>query len=1056
MYNPEDLEKQDERMHHYIEEGKYLEALECAFESLKIAQHLFSPFHGRTGVCLNNIAYLLQVAGNYEEADNYYHQALNIIEKWGGPENPHLCPTLDSLAIMYSNIGRLKDAEQLFLQSLTIKRKIYDSIHPEVARSLNELGDLYRKQGRFSDAENNYKEAIATWEALGPTVDVNLEIVSPMLNLGENFRSRGNYPGAEAYISNGLELLLQIMPHDHYRTAPFFSSLGNLYYGKGEYSKSLVCHNKALDICTRNYGESHALTLQGMNNVAVTLKTLGEFEKAEVIYTKFMAIWGQIYTLDHLNLAPVYTDLAIIYEHLGDFEKAEEYHQKALKIRLEFLGSDHINVAVSLENLGNFELLVGKFEEAKSFYEEARAILERSDAPVSTLLVYNYNAAANIFKRLGQYKNAEKFYKKAVATCESLINTDPETFALALGNLGSFYYDNHNYEKAGEYIQRALQIRIDNIADDHPDNVWPLLHNVALRVIRENYPGITSAFKQIMSLQDRYIDMFFSFAKQEQKVTFIDNLNTVYSACLSFIHKFMSRDKETLFFGLETVFQRKGIVVDAESRTVEAILPLLPEEARKIWISRSDKFSQLSQLLLGNAPEVTANTPNRKTGIAKLQDEITGLENELKTSCDIAARALSRPIVAAAAVAGAMPKNTALLEFVKIRDFDFENFQDSWGLIRYIVFVLKSDGKIKLIDLGRAFDIDQTITEAIHSIREAQEGPEIILKQLYKLLWAPLEKSLRGIDKVIISPDGMLNLAPFAALIDKSGAPLVERFIITHVTSGREIMTPAENTPPGNDILVLAADADFDYREVIQLRPDLTRTKGGTFWFKPLPGTLQEAAEIQPLIPGDPGQIKILLKDKATKNAILNVENPRILHLATHGFSLPNPVDRFLPAATGLPRGLHSLTQMGLALAGANQADIEAGNDSGLLTIIEIAGMELQGTHLVVLSSCNPGIGEFMSGEGIFAFRRAFVLAGAKNLVMNLWPVNEKYTLLHMKEFYKNLADMSPAEALRQTQLQIIEDLKKDESYAGPLPWAPFIIRGGQALTDTIWPNKKK
>jgi CHAT domain-containing protein len=141
------------------------------------------------------------------------------------------------------------------------------------------------------------------------------------------------------------------------------------------------------------------------------------------------------------------------------------------------------------------------------------------------------------------------------------------------------------------------------------------------------------------------------------------------------------------------------------------------------------------------------------------------------------------------------------------------------------------------------------------------------------------------------------------------------------------------------------------------------------------------------------------------------------------------------------------LVRSGLAFAGANRASENTEGDDGILTALEITGMDLYGTELVVLSACDTGVGEIKTGEGVFGLRRAFALAGAKNLMMSLWPVSDEVTANQMKAFYQNLQKLPPAEALRQAQLETIKELKTQ--YNGTAPpglWAPFILQGAQAL----------
>lgn len=134
-------------------------------------------------------------------------------------------------------------------------------------------------------------------------------------------------------------------------------------------------------------------------------------------------------------------------------------------------------------------------------------------------------------------------------------------------------------------------------------------------------------------------------------------------------------------------------------------------------------------------------------------------------------------------------------------------------------------------------------------------------------------------------------------------------------------------------------------------------------------------------------------------------------------------------------------------MAGANYAQKITAGDDGLLTALEVTGMNLYGTDLVVLSACETATGDVKVGEGVYGLRRAFVLAGARNLVMSLWAVGDQTTREQMEAFYQAYGQGdAPAEALRRAQLQILANLREmtatmKEPVTPVQLWAPFIVQ---------------
>jgi len=227
--------------------------------------------------------------------------------------------------------------------------------------------------------------------------------------------------------------------------------------------------------------------------------------------------------------------------------------------------------------------------------------------------------------------------------------------------------------------------------------------------------------------------------------------------------------------------------------------------------------------------------------------------------------------------------------------------------------------------------------------------------------------------------------------------------------------------------------------------------------FNRLPGTRAEGKQIGEIL----GVDKPWFEGDALESRIKQLRSPHILHLATHGFFLQDqPRDLNKERGFGLfdlqseggmrrlggPGMENPLLRSGLALAGANTF-IEHGTlppaaEDGLLTAEDVSGLDLLATELVVLSACDTGLGEIRTGEGVFGLRRAFVLAGAKTLVMSLWKVPDQQTQELMVEFYRRLRGDEKhkpeprAEALRNAQLE----MKK--KYPHPRYWGAFICQG--------------
>ena len=166
---------------------------------------------------------------------------------------------------------------------------------------------------------------------------------------------------------------------------------------------------------------------------------------------------------------------------------------------------------------------------------------------------------------------------------------------------------------------------------------------------------------------------------------------------------------------------------------------------------------------------------------------------------------------------------------------------------------------------------------------------------------------------------------------------------------------------------------------------------------------------------GIAGQYKkktILIGEEATEDEFRRLA-PKydILHLACHG-----ELNSAYPLFSGL------------LLAPGDKQD-------GELDVHEIFTMDLN-AYLVVLSSCETGLGHLTNGDELAGLSRAFIYAGTPSILSSLWKVEDESTAYLMTQFYKNLKKHDKAESLRRAQLKTRKKFKE------PLFWASFVLIG--------------
>ncbi|MDR4469258.1 MAG: tetratricopeptide repeat protein [Nitrospira sp.] len=1013
--------------------------------ALTIREKVLGPEHPDTAQLLNHLAALYGAMGAYSKAETLVHRALAINEKVLGAEHPNTAASLYVMAELYLATGSYGQAEPLVQRVLEINEKVEGPEHPSTATLLEQLATLYHHTGAYAQAEPLYQRALAIREkVLGPEHPDTATSLSHLVGL---YRDTGAYAQAVPLSHRALTIQEKVLGPEHPATATSLNKIADLYRLTGAYAQAESFYQRALAIREKVLGSEHPETSTSLNNLAMLYKTMGAYVKAEALYQRALAITEKVLGPDHPDTATSLNNLADMYQDTGTYANAELLYQRVIAILERALGPDHPDMAKALGNLASLYAETGAHAKAEPLLRRALAITEKVLGPDHPGTATSLNNLARLYQDTGAYGKAAPLLHRGLAIFEKALGPEHPNTAAVIGNQAGLYLATGAYTKAEPLYQRALAIREKALGAEHPDTAVALGNLASLYWTEKNLTRVVSLLSQAQSVEEKNLSTYFLGGSESRKQAYLAQRIGTSFQNVSF--SLLMPDRQARELGLQSVLMTKGRVLDAMSESIARLRASVTPEDRAIveeLITVAQQRSTLTYQGIGNLkPEVYHQ---------RLQ-ELVARQEQLET--DLSTRSAEfrqqRAPTTLSAVQAAIPNGTVLIEWYRYHPFDpkAQNIQSRWGKPRYIAYLLATHSEPVAVDVGEAESIEQLINDFRTGLSDPTSTyVHEVAKELYDALIKPLQQHLGNSGQLLISPDGALNLVPFAALRDEKGEYLGAKKGITYLTSGRDLLRFESRTVAKPD-MVLVANPDYGPSTALvtgvdtSLQPtrSLELDRGGLI-FRPLSGTAEEANALKGLLKISDDHV--LTQTKATEEQFKQFHQPRLLHIATHGFFLK---DNEIPAArlgrvgvsqdsTPVPIGESPLLRSGLALAGANQRR-SGEKDDGILTAAEVAQIDLRGTQLVVLSACETGVGDVQNGEGVYGLRRALVLAGAESQVTSLWKVADEATKDLMVDYYQRLLKgEGRSEALRNAQLAMMKS--KDRSH--PYYWAAFVPIG--------------
>jgi CHAT domain-containing protein len=832
----------------------------------------------------------------------------------------------------------------------------------------------------------------------------------------------GKFPEARVPLLRSLAIMERVLGPDDLQVANALGFLSANYNLTGDQARALQLKIRSVEIYEAKLGAANPAFGTELFQLAEYYANQGDYARAATVYERALAVFERAHRSESPQFATAQGMLGTTYYALGDYAAALKYFELSRTLWEKILGPDHFHLAPSYRSLGLVAYDAEDYPRARSMFERAIALNEKGMGPEHHSLTRYLNDLAMLRCTTGDFAGGENLYQRAIANHERNANLGHPAVKVSLLGLARCYAAEGKLTDAVRAQSRANE------------------------------------------LSEQYLSANLAVGSEREKLAFLSDLSSQLSRNISLHVRSAPADPLARDLAITSILQRKGRIQDTMADSLAVLRRRSAPEDRALIERLNTVNSALAKLIL--SPPAKTTPAERQAQCGTLEAERDSLEDQISRQTEgFYQRAVP---VSLAAVRAAVPAGAALVEFAIYRPFDpgAPNNAKAFAEPRYVAYVIAHEGEVRWTDLGEAGAMDAAVAHFRQAVRDPHRRDVVQrARELDQRLMQPVRALLGDAQQVLISPDGQLNLVPFAALIDERGKFLLERYDFSYLTSGRELLRMQVARASKGRALVVA-NPRFGEQAANPLpssratrkpaahsavsRSSTTASDLSSVYFAPLTGTELEARSIQTQFP----DAKLLLGAQATEAALKQAVAPSILHIATHGFFLAEPPGAVVPAGS---RGALSasrdpytlrlvdnlLLRSGLALADANLHN--QGGDDGVLTASEAAGLNLWGTKLVVLSACDTGVGEVRTGEGVYGLRRAFVLAGAESLVMSLWPISDYTTRTMMARFYENLRQgLGRGAALRQVQLEM---LHKDP-HLHPFYWANFIQSGEWAGLD--------
>jgi len=1031
--------------------------------SLKTLEAQHRKNHLDYALCLYNLGRLFQDKADATRALSYFLESYEMFILLNRDDHPIYRFCLNNLAMLYLEMHDYAAAELYYMECLELTGNIYGEDHLEYARISGLLGALSKKLEDYANSENYFQEAIKIYyKNINDQYD---NCAATLIQLAALYRKIYDYNKSENCLLESYEMRKKYLGEEHVECASVMINLADLYREMLRYGESEKLLLKAKLIYEKNSSSYEHELIDLFESLILLYNCLGDYKSSSLYFEELLSNIEHAYGKGSayyatklatcLNLGVFYLDDESYFGLAKKASKALNYlswKQNELSGDERQLLSDGFYILalahISREDYDEAEIMLSK---ALDFYVGDKTSSEYWEI-ISWLLLSRIEKSNDSIGFDVEVNNMREQVQAgldyAIKSKNDILYSQYLNISTSLdakfGDLSKAIFMQREfvqYMQSRYFSGWEIQIAVANL--------FHLLYQEG------NYSSADSAFVDLMSWDRRVMDLARGAPGYIRSYYWsLPGSGDTESIRMNYLHNRGIMGSSLWASSLSHWLFRNGSLFDYEA--------LLNQEVERS--GDSALMSLFANLSSGRRQLLNHYELTRDEQISRGID-ISMVETELKIlELDFASRLESFERINAVYdfndLYERLKPNDAYVDLRSIDYYDFESREYADSSF-YIAYVVTSDMREapQLINLGEGKQIDEILYPYIVS-QTTNPTSTTMDGQVYNLLWKPLEEHLVGKTKIYLSPGGIYHsINPETIYHAETGKYLFEEKEIHLVNSGRSFVDQRiyGNRDYTDRTALIMGAPNFDYSYVVdstllvdnvsftyQTMRDLSLD--GNRRITPLPATRSEVEGINQTLVSTAWNTQLLTGNDALEMNLKQMDSPRILHIATHGYFLedikPENDNGMRMMGMDVNRVAENpMLRSGLLLAGCNKTLADntplTGGDNGILTAYEAGLLDLSKTELVVLSACETGKGEILNGEGVQGLRKAMTDAGAEHILMSLWKVDDKVTSEYMQTFYGHYAQ---GKSIRESYNLTRNEIK--QKYPQPYYWGAFVLVG--------------